>query len=149
MIFLNRKIVQDVLDNNKQKNNIVKNLIFAFLIGGAICLFGEIVYTLCYKVFKFSEDTSKFIMYSNLIISASFITGFGYYDKIGKIAGAGSIIPITGFANSITSSSIEAKPEGLFCGVFMNVFKLAGSVIASGVVSGIIIGMIKYLVSLL
>ena len=88
-------------------------------------------------------------MYSDLILSASIITGFGYYDKIGKVAGSGSIIPITGFANSITSSAIESKPEGVFCGIFMNIFKLAGSVIASGIVSGIIVGLIKYLVNLL
>ena len=149
MIFLNRKIVQEVLDNNKEKNNTIKNLIFAFLIGGLICLMGEVVYTFCLKVFKFSENTSKFIMYSDLILSASIITGFGYYDKIGKVAGSGSIIPITGFANSITSSAIESKPEGVFCGIFMNIFKLAGSVIASGIVSGIIVGLIKYLVNLL
>ena len=149
MIFLNRKIVQEVLDTNKEKNRTIKNLIFAFLIGGLICLMGEVVYTLCLKVFKFSENTSKFIMYSDLILSASIITGFGYYDKIGKVAGAGTIVPITGFANSITSSAIEAKPEGIFCGIFMNIFKLAGSVIASGIVSGIIVGLIKYLVNLL
>jgi stage V sporulation protein AC len=110
---------------------------------------GEVVYTLCYKVFKLSENTAKFIMYTDLIVSASIITGFGYYDKIGKVAGAGTIIPITGFANSITSSAVEAKPEGIFCGIFMNVFKLAGSVIASGIVSGIFVGLIKYLVELL
>ena len=149
MIFLNRKIVQEVLDNNKEKNNTIKNLIFAFLIGGLICLMGEVVYTFCLKVFKMSENTAKFIMYSDLIVSASIITGFGYYDKIGKVAGSGSIIPITGFANSITSSATESKPEGVFCGIFMNIFKLAGSVIASGIVSGIIVGLIKYLVNLL
>ena len=148
MIFLNRKIVQEVLDNNKEKNNTIKNLIFAFLIGGLICLMGEVVYTFL-KVFKMSENTAKFIMYADLIVSASIITGFGYYDKIGKVAGAGTIVPITGFANSITSSAIESKPEGIFCGIFMNVFKLAGSVIASGIVSGIIVGLIKYLVNLL
>ena len=94
MIFLNRKIVQEVLDNNKEKNNTIINLIFAFLIGGLICLMGEVFYTFCLNVFKMSENTAKFIMYANLIVSASIITGFGYYDKIGKVEGAMSSLSI-------------------------------------------------------
>ena len=149
MIFLNRKIVQEVLDNNKPKEKIIKNLLLAFLFGGFICLLGECIYKLCLDVIKLEENTSKFLMYSMLIITSSILTGFGIFDKIGRYAGAGTIIPITGFANSLTSSSIESKPEGLFCGIFMNMFKLAGSVVASGVIFGLIVGIIKYLVGLI
>ena len=149
MIFLNRKIVQEVLDNNKPKNKVIKNMILAFLFGGLICLIGEIIYYIFLNVLKFNEADSKFMMYSILIVTASILTGLGIFDKIGKFAGAGTIIPICGFANSLTSSAIESKPEGLFCGIFFNMFKLAGSVMASGIIAGIVVGLIKYLVWLI
>ncbi len=149
MIFLNKKIVYNVLDNNKQKRNILKNMLFSFLYGGTICLFGEILLFFSKEVFNLNIDVSKSIMYFGLIFSSCLLTGFGVYDKLGRFGGTGTIIPITGFANSMTSAAIESKPEGLCCGIFMNMFKLAGSVISSSIVFGIIVGIISLVVDLL
>ena len=149
MIFLNKKIVYDVLDNNKQKRKIVKNMLFAFLYGGTICLFGEIILVVSKDIFNLNNDISKQIMYLILIFSSCLLTGLGYYDKLGRFGGTGTIIPITGFANSMTSAAIESKPEGLCCGIFMNMFKLAGSVIASSIVFGVIVGIISWVIGLL
>ena len=83
------------------------------------------------------------------IASASLLTGFGVYDRLGQIAGAGLFIPITGFSNSLTSSAIECKNEGLIYGIGSNMFKLAGSVITYGIVSAITLSAITYLVRML
>ena len=145
MIFLNENIVYDVLNKNKQKINTKKNLIYAFLFGGLICLIGEIILSLSKDIFKLDEKLANNIMYLILILSSCLLTGLGLYDKIGAKAGAGTILPITGFANSMSASAIESKPEGLCCGIFMNIFKLAGSVISASVIFGIICG-ILYLI---
>mgnify|MGYP003297226045 CR=1 FL=1 len=149
MIFLNKKIVFEVLDNNKQQRNIIKNMMFAFIYGGTICLFGEIILTISIKIFNFDNSTAKLMMYLILILSSCIITGLGFYDKLGRYAGTGTIIPITGFANSMTSSGIESKPEGICCGIFMNLFKLAGSVISSSIVFGVIVGFISWVINYL
>ena len=87
------------------------------------------------------------IMYLVLIFSSCLTTGFGFYDKLGRFGGTGTIIPITGFANSMTSAGIESKPEGLCLGIFMNLFKLAGSVISSSIVFGVLVGLISWVIN--
>ena len=85
------------------------------------------------------------MMYIMIIVITSFLTGFGLFDKIGQFSGAGTIVPITGFANSMTSSALESKSEGIILGILTNMFKLAGAVIVSGVVSAVFFGTIIYL----
>ena len=116
-----------------------------FIVGGLICLFGELVRTILLKRFYLDEQTSNTIMLIIIIVLASLFTGLGIYDKIGQSAGAGSIIPISGFANSLTSSAIESKSEGIITGILTNMFKLAGAIIATGIISAFIIGTIIYL----
>ena len=84
-----------------------------------------------------------------IVFLGALLTGLGIYDKIGQFAGAGSIIPISGFANSMTSSAMESKSEGLVLGIITNTFKLAGSVIVVGVVSAYVVGTIIYLFEVL
>ena len=98
------------------------------------------------KLLKLDEKTANTLMLLVFISISSILTGFGIYDKIGQIAGAGTFVPITGFANSLTSSAIESKSEGLVQGIMMNIFKLAGAIIVVGAVSSIIVGTIIYLV---
>ncbi|NQD52019.1 SpoVA/SpoVAEb family sporulation membrane protein, partial [Bacillus altitudinis] len=81
---------------------------------------------------------------ATLILISSILTGIGIYDKIGQFAGAGSAVPVTGFANSMTSAALEHKSEGLVLGVATNMFKLAGNVIVFGVVSAYVVGIIRY-----
>ena len=84
-----------------------------------------------------------------LVFIASLLTGIGVFDKIGQFAGAGTFIPITGFANSLTSSALESKSEGLVLGIMTNMFKLAGAIIVAGAVSAFLAGNIIYFVRLL
>lgn len=142
---MEKKIYKKVLNENEIKRPIFLNTIKAFLVGGTICLIAEIFLWLFLNVFNFDEDISKSLMYIVVIGIAAFLTGIGVFDFIGQFAGAGTLIPITGFSNSMTSSAIESKSEGIVLGMLVNMFKLAGAVIAAGVISAFIFGTIIYL----
>ena len=141
--FKKMKKIMKVTKETEPKRNIFLNMIKAFFVGGLICLFGEIIR----KIFLefVSKDDATSITLVVVIFIASFLTAIGVYDKIGQFAGCGTIIPITGFANSMTSSSMETKTEGLVVGVLNNVFKLAGSVIATAILTGFFFGLIRFL----
>ena len=120
------------------------NCLKAFLIGGFICLCGQVIQNFYMNVFNFSEKDAGNPTVATLILISALLTGFGIYDKLGQFAGAGSAVPVTGFANSMTSAAIEHRSEGIVLGVATNMFKLAGSVIVFGVVAAYIVGMIRY-----
>lgn len=141
---MKNKVYTKVLENNKIKRPIVKNAIKAFLIGGCICFIGEILLNLFYKM-NILEEQAKILMSISLVLVTSILTGIGIFDKIGENAGAGTIIPITGFANSMTSSALESKSEGIILGILTNIFKLAGAVVATGIISAFLFGTIYYL----
>ena len=125
------------------KRSILKNVLKSFVIGGLICAIAEGIYLLFNLNFNEKDSNNYTIMI--IIVIAAVLTGFGVFDRIGQFAGCGTIVPITGFANSMTSSAMESKSEGLVVGVLNNMFKLAGSVIAVAIISGIIVGLITYL----
>lgn len=141
---MNQKISK-VMQETKPKKAILKNALRAFLVGGLICLFGQVLIFLFQKGFNFSKEEASNITVGLLVLIACLLTGFGVYDRIGQFAGAGTIVPITGFANSMASSALESKSEGIIVGIIMNMFKLAGSVIVVGVLSAYILGLIRYL----
>jgi len=116
-------------------------LIYAFLIGGLICCIGQGIQDGLMAIFKTMtlEEASAWTLII-LIFIASFLTGIGIYDRIGAFAGAGSIVPITGFSNSITSPAIEYKKEGIIFGMCVKMFSIAGPVIVNGIAVSIIIG---------
>lgn len=143
------KIFKQVLNENKIKRPVLLNGLKAFVIGGCICLVGEIIRVVLMKVFELDTKSANTITLIIIILLASILTGFGIYDKIGQNGGAGCIIPITGFANSLTSSAIESKSEGLILGVMTNLFKLAGAIIVAGIASSFAVGTIVYLFRLL
>ncbi|MBQ4571526.1 MAG: SpoVA/SpoVAEb family sporulation membrane protein [Bacilli bacterium] len=143
---MKNKIYNQILDNEQIKRPIIKNSIKAFIIGGLICAFGELLIMLFNKGFKIDLDTSKMLMSFVLVLITAILTGFGVFDKIGEVAGAGTIVPITGFANSLTASALESKSEGIITGILTNMFKLAGAVIATAIISAFIIGSIIYFV---
>ena len=97
---------------------------------------------------KVEKDIANIYSVIVMVFLGSLTTGLGLYDKLGQIAGCGTIIPITGFANSMTSSALESKSEGVILGIINNMFKLAGSVIVAGVVSGVVVGAIRYLLGI-
>lgn len=134
----------EVIKKHEEKPNYLKNVSMAFLFGGLISIFGQILIVI-YTNFGFDEKISQSLMSVSMIIIAILLTGFGIYDKFGQIAKAGAFVPITGFANAMASSAIEYKSEGIVLGIANNIFKIAGAVITFGVVSAYIIGIIRYL----
>ncbi|RBP44998.1 stage V sporulation protein AC [Garciella nitratireducens] len=124
---------------------IVKNCIKAFLVGGLICAFAQVLNIFFIKNFNFTEETVGAPTSAILIILSSLLTGLGIFDHIGQWAGAGTAIPITGFANTMTSAAIEHRSEGYVLGVGGNMFKLSGSVIVFGVFTAFIVAIIKIL----
>jgi stage V sporulation protein AC len=139
------KIVEKAKKETEPKRPIFKNAVKAFFTGGLICLIGQILIEFFKSAFTFDNKTASIYAILIVVFIASLLTGLGIYDKFGQFAGAGTIIPISGFSNSMTSAALESKSEGVVLGIFTNMFKLAGSVIVVGVISAFIFGTIRYL----
>ena len=131
------------------KRPILRNCVLAFLVGGGICLLGQLISDFFLWNFDFTEKTAGNPTAAVLIIISVILTSLGVYDHIAQWAGAGTAVPVTGFANSITSAAIEHRTEGLVLGVGGKMFKLAGSVIAFGVFSAFLVALIKTLLTML
>ena len=131
------------------KRPVLTNVIRAFLAGGTICLLGQGISEFFLWNFEFTEKTVGSPTSAVLILLAVLLTSFGFYDHIAQWAGAGTAVPVTGFANSIASAAIEHRTEGYVLGVGGNMFKLAGSVIVFGVVAAFFIALIKTSLALL
>lgn len=147
--YLNEKNFEKASKSYQPKPPYIINCIKAFIVGGLICAFGELLTEMYIHWFDFSEEQAGNPTVATLILLSALATGFGIYDRLGQFAGAGSAVPVTGFANSVTAAALEHKSEGLVLGVATNLFKLAGSVIVFGVVSAYILGMLRYLWSLI
>lgn len=119
----------------------LKNFIKAFVIGGAICILGQAL-TNMYMSLELSRDNASAATSITLIGLSALLTGLGLYDKLAKHAGAGTLVPITGFANSIVSEALEFKSEGYILGMCANMFKLAGPVLVMGISASILYGFI-------
>jgi stage V sporulation protein AC len=135
---------KDYVENKTPKSPIIRDCVFAFLVGGFICVIGQFIKNLSIYLGAGLDDT-KTIVPVVLIFVAGLLTAFGIYDKIGKFAGAGSIIPITGFANSIVSSAMEFKKEGWILGLGAKIFTIAGPVIVYGTVASVVYGVIYWI----
>ncbi|MFS0672259.1 stage V sporulation protein AC [Ornithinibacillus sp. 179-J 7C1 HS] len=133
-------------EKREVKRPIVKNCIKAFLVGGFICLIGQLISTFYIYFFDFTEQTVGNPTVATLIFLTMLLTGFGVYDRIGQFAGAGSAVPVTGFGNAVISAAIEHRTEGFVLGVGGNMFKLAGSVILFGVFSAFVVALIKTII---
>ncbi|EGT3692346.1 stage V sporulation protein AC [Clostridioides difficile] len=133
------------VDQISPKPTYLKNYTLAFIVGGIICMIGQAINDLYMKVGGFDKLGASSATSITLIFIGAFLTGLGVYDLIGKRAGAGSIIPITGFANSIVSPAMEYKREGYVLGVGANLFKIAGPVLVYGIGSSILCGIIYYI----
>ena len=117
----------------------------AFLFGGAICTIGQVFFNL-YTNFGFDKDEVSILASSTMIFLGAFLTGLGVYDKLANYAGAGTVVPITGFANSIVSPAIEFKSEGYVFGVGAKMFTIAGPVLVYGISSSVLVGIVYYIV---
>jgi stage V sporulation protein AC len=143
------KQYEEVIQKHAVKPNYFKNALVSFFFGGLICLFGQALIEINVHWFGFVRETASTLATVTIILIASILTGFGIYDDFGQIAKAGAFVPITGFANSLTSAALESKSEGLIYGIGSNMFKLAGSVITYGIVSAYLFGIVKYIAVLI
>lgn len=139
-----QKQYSDYVDKKSPNSPIVKNCFNAFWVGGLICVLGQIIVDYC--MYRGMDNTSASTIASIALIAISAIlTGLNVFNRIGKFAGAGSLVPITGFANSIVSPAIEYKSEGYVMGVGGKMFTVAGPVLVFGISTSVIIGIIATL----
>lgn len=138
---------QTIAEQTNPKPKIVRNCSRAFLVGGAICTLGQIFQELLTK-YGFPEDDIKMIIPIIMVFLGALLTGVGIYDKIATFAGAGTVVPITGFSNAIVAPAIEFKQEGFVFGVAAKMFTIAGPVLVYGIGSSVIIGVIYYVIQL-
>ena len=125
------------------KTKAFPSLFNSFWVGGVICLIGQCINDSLLAIFpNMAEQTAWGYTLIALIFIASFLTGIGVYDRIGRFAGGGSIVPITGFSNSITSPAVDFRNEGIIYGLCVKMFSIAGPVIVIGVLSSIVVGLI-------
>lgn len=136
-----KKGYQEYVDKKSPNSPILKNCFNAFWVGGLICSIGQVVLSIC-KQRGLSVETSGTIVSIILIGISAFLTGLNIFNKIGKFAGAGSLVPITGFANSIVAPAMEYKSEGYVMGVGGKMFTVAGPVLVFGISASIIVGLI-------
>ena len=137
---MNKAEYKKLADKKMPASKIGKNCIFAFLVGGTICMIGQVILNF-YKKMGLDEESAVTCTSISLILIGVVLTGLGVYPKIAKHAGAGTIVPITGFANSVSSPAIESKTEGLVMGVGANMFKIAGPVIVYGITASFVAGL--------
>lgn len=147
-IDMTKEEFKEYVDKKTEKSPILKNIIFAFIIGGLICVIGQVV-TNCLISKGLDEKTAKTISTVSLIFLGAFLTSINLYSKLGKYAGAGSTIPITGFSNSVVAPAIEYKTEGYILGLGANMFKVAGPVLVYGIISSFIYGIIYYVIKMI
>lgn len=121
----------------------------AFWVGGTICAIGQVIMDLYTNWLQLGMQAASTATSITLVFLSALLTGIGVYDRIGKYAGAGSIVPITGFANSVVSPAMEFRREGLVMGVGAKLFTLAGPVLVYGISGSIIVGLIVFLLDML
>ena len=145
---LKQKAYQKMVEKKSPKSKIAYDCLKAFWVGGTICLIGEIISNLLSMFFTLEKTALSAWTSIILVFLGATLTGIGVYDKIGKYAGAGSLVPITGFANGITSPAMEYKPEGFVLGVGAKMFTIAGPVIVYGTVASVVYGIIYWITTL-
>lgn len=146
---MDKKEYAELVKQTSPKTKEGRTILLAFAVGGLICVIGQAfadVFALLIP--GFDDKKIGALTGVAMIFLGSLLTGLGVYDKIGYYAGAGSVIPITGFANSIVSPAIEYNKEGIVFGLMAKMFSIAGPVIVSGVSASVLIGIIYYIIGL-
>lgn len=144
---MDNKQYKDLVHVTTPKSPLLKDCIKAFIFGGGICCFGEGLKTL-YSMTSLNEDEVKLAVSTTLIVITAILTGAGVFDKIAKHAGAGTAVPITGFANSVVSPAVEFTLEGKILGTGAKMFNLAGPVIVYGCSAASLYGLIYWITTL-
>ena len=130
------------------RSPILKNCLRAFLVGGLICTLGQGLNTLYTKACGLEKADAGTLTASTLVLLAAILTGLGVFDRIAKFAGAGTLVPITGFANAVVSPAIDGRSEGLILGVGAKIFTVAGPVLLYGTLAGTVYGVVYWITTL-
>ena len=139
-----RKKFDELSVNIEPKTKLLKNCLNAFWVGGSICTIGQIIKNIM-LFFGISESNASIYLPIIMIFLGSLLTGVGVYDKIASIGGAGTMLPITGFANAMVSPAMEYKKEGYILGLGSKIFTIAGAVLVYGIGSSVVLGIIYYI----
>ncbi len=144
----NKKTYKEYAEKKAKKSSLIANCIKAFFTGGLICILGQLFFDF-YKAMGVDEKFQSTLASVTLVFLTAIFTGIGIFDKIAKFGGAGALVPITGFANSVVSPAIDNKAEGMVLGLGAKIFIISGPVILYGTLFSIIYGIIYYVVSIL
>ena len=142
---IDKKSYTELANSHAPKSPCVKNCLCAFVFGGLICTLGELLYNIYTTYLTLPEKEASTWASVTLVFLAALLTGLGVFDNIAKIAGAGTLVPITGFANAVVSPAIDTKAEGYILGVGAKIFTVAGPVLLYGTLAGVLYGIIYYI----
>ena len=132
---------KNLADSHQPRSKLCRNMLRAFWVGGLICCLGQLINDLLMNAGLGKEDAASYCSII-LVLTGAVLTGIGVYDKMANYAGGGTLVPITGFANSVVSPAIEFKAEGLITGTAAKLFVIAGPVIVYGISAGVVYGLI-------
>ena len=145
---MDQKTYQKFAKAHAPRSPLLKDCFNAFWSGGVICLLAQILHDIYQNMCGFGEEDAGLLTSVTLIFIAVLLTAFGIFDRIAKVAGAGTLVPITGFANSVVSPAIDSHAEGLILGVGAKIFTVAGPVLFYGTFAGTVFGVIYWIVTL-
>lgn len=137
---------KQLLEKYSVKSPLVKDFLMSYLFGGGICVIGELIKMALISLGVNEQDAGTLTTIT-VIFVASALTGLGVFDRIAKHAGAGTLVPVTGFSNAVTSQAMDAKSEGIILGVGAKIFTVAGPVILFGITSGVVYGIIYFVIT--
>ncbi|WP_199617429.1 stage V sporulation protein AC [Paenibacillus alkalitolerans] len=139
------KEYQSMAKKHEPARPLLKNCFWAFVVGGAICVIGQIITTLFVTYAGMTKEQAGVPTIVLLILFSVILTALGLYDRLAQWAGAGSAVPVTGFANSMASAAIEHRSEGVVLGISTKMFKLAGAVVTFGTVSAFVVALVHWM----
>lgn len=145
---MDSKTKKELIEKHSPGSTLFKNSLLAFIFGGVICTIGELLKQL-FIYLSLDEKTAGTLVTVSLIFIAALLTALGLFDKIARYAGAGTLVPVTGFSNAVVSEAMDAKSEGYVLGVGAKIYTVAGPVILYGLLSGVIYGVIYYICGLI
>lgn len=145
---IDQKTYQKFADAHAPRSPLLRDCFHAFAVGGLICLFAQALRDTYSNFLHLTPEDAGTLTSVTLILIAALLSGLGWFDRIAKFAGAGTLVPITGFANSVVSPAIDSRAEGLILGVGAKIFTVAGPVLLYGTLAGTIYGVIYWIIGL-
>jgi stage V sporulation protein AC len=144
---MNKNEKKRLLEKYQIQSPILKDFLLSYLFGGGICIIGELIKAGLLSLDIEPREAGALTTVAVILI-ASILTGVGVFDRIARYAGAGTLVPVTGFSNAVTSQAMDAKSEGIILGVGAKIFTVAGPVILFGITSGVVYGVIYFIITL-